>query len=191
MRRSRVWSTTLALAAFFGSAWAHGQCTKDVDCKAEQICETGKCADLAPTAAAEASESAATPPATAVAPRVLGPPRVISIESPPVEEPPHFERRSTALMAGGVVATSVGMVAVVIGILSSGSTCYRELSDGFSVEHCERSPNYAAFAIGGLLVAGGIPMIVIGAKKVPVKSDAHVTPWLSPHGGGLTLRLTL
>ena len=42
---------------------------------------------------------------------------------------------------------------------------------------------YGGLIAAGALVAIGIPLIVIGAKREPV-STAIVTPWATPHGGG-------
>jgi hypothetical protein len=185
MRSSRVKAATSALAVLCASALAQAECSKDVDCPGDQICVNDSCTEpsdtpLVPSAAAEPN-----------APRVISSPRVISVEIPPLEVQPHLERRNLSLVLGGAIATAVGLAAVGVGVASSGSTCYYELGDGFQVEHCERSPNYAAYAIGGVLIAGGIPLIVFGAQKVLVRPEAQVAPWLSPQGGGLALRLTL
>lgn len=188
----------LALAAALHCGRAQAQCTKDIDCKANRVCEAGKCTEPAPLAGADASEPAKAPwagtpaaPDEPAPPRVLAPPRVIAIESPPLQAPPRFERR-TGLMVGGIIATSVGIIALGVGVVSSGSsTCHRELGDNFGVDHCQSSPNYVAWVVGGVLVAAGVPMIIVGAKKVRVRSEACVSPWLSAQGGGLALRLTL
>ncbi len=94
-------------------------------------------------------------------------------------------------MGLGSIAAAAGGVGLVIGLLSLQSSCHRELADDFKVDHCERFPDYVAFALGGAALLGGITMIVIGATKVRVEAEARVIPWLSPRAGGLTLRLEL
>ncbi|MGC4121091.1 MAG: hypothetical protein QM765_42240 [Myxococcales bacterium] len=47
----RVVLITLAAAAAFASGSARAQCTKDVDCKGDRVCENGRCVDGRPRAA--------------------------------------------------------------------------------------------------------------------------------------------
>ena len=43
-----------------------------------------------------------------------------------------------------------------------------------------------------MLIAGGIPLIVIGNEKVPATSArASIGPWLSPRVAGVKLQLDL
>jgi len=42
----------------------------------------------------------------------------------------------------------------------------------------------------GALTAVGVPFIIIGSRREPVPV-ATVTPWATPHGGGLGLRVDL
>ena len=184
-----------ALALCLAGAWAHAECTKDLDCAGEQICEQGKCVDAPasppapPVAATAPAEPAAAAPA--VPPRVLGPPRVIVVESPPAAKSTRYGARSPGLIVVGSIVVTIGLVELLAAlVVSSQATCYHQLSDDFKVEHCERSPQYAAFALGGGLLLAGAPMIVYGAVRVP-KAEARLAPWLSPHSGGLSLKLTL
>ncbi len=193
----------LALATLFAGVEAHAQCTKDFDCGGEQVCDEGKCTEPAVTPAAPVATPAtlaepvatpATPATTAEAPapgrhRAISRPHVITVESPPVVAPPHFEPRSAPLAVAGGFAVAAGLIGLGVGVLSNGSNCYRELGDDFQVEHC--SPDYVAYVVGGLLLAAGIPMIVIGRDKVRVESEARLSPWFSPRGGGLVLNLQL
>jgi len=190
MWRAQVWAGSLALALLGVAPWARAECAKDLDCGGEQICEAGQCVDPAPVAT---TPPVVTPPPVAPVGPVgpVGQARVTTVESTPLPESPRLERRSTALVVVGSLTTAAGLVGIVVGLLSMESTCHRELADDFMLEHCERSPDYVAYALGGAGLLGGPAMIVIGAKKVPAEPRARLTPWLSPRAGGLTLRLEL
>ena len=63
-----------------------------------------------------------------------------------------------------------------------------------SVERC----NYDGVIYGSLLtavvlVAVGVPLIVIGAKKEPAEPDATatITPWVTPAAVGVGLRVSM
>lgn len=116
---------------------------------------------------------------------------MIVVERPPLPEPVRFELRSPALIAVGSIAIAGGVVGLLYGLGSMGSTCHRELSDGFSVDHCERSPNYLAYGLGGGGLLAGTLLIVIGAKRVPAEPTAMALPWVMPGAGGVALRLKL
>lgn len=184
MRAPRTSAGLLALASFLAGTAARAECTKDLDCSGEQICEEGRCAEPAPTPPAPA-------PAAAAPAQPVGPPRVIVLESAPVVEAPRFERRSPALIVVGSLAIVGGVGGLLVGLGSMGSTCHYELADHFTVQHCESSPNYLAYALGGGALVGGTVLIVLGAKRVKVEPVASVSPWLSPQAAGLSLRLKL
>jgi hypothetical protein len=87
---------------------------------------------------------------------------------PPAQPPkPKTKRKSTALFAGGIVAISLG---ATVGSLSAlGVAAASSLEDGCKSSTCK---GLAAGAIGGaILFAAGIPMVVIGGKKVPVDPE--------------------
>ena len=69
-------------------------------------------------------------------------------------------------------------------------------SERYRVDECNgySAPLYV-FGIGGLvLTAVGIPLIVYGAKQVPLnrpQATLRVLPWASPDSGGVRLRLDL
>ena len=165
----------LSLSALLFSGVARAQCTKDVECKGDRVCTNGVCA--APDAVAPA----------------------------PVVAPAPAYRRRTGLMVTGIVMASVG-VGALIGALTLGvleSTCRRDLKDEYpdnvapasAVDERERCNSYddplLGLTAGGLLLTGvGLPLLIVGAKKVPV-TQARVSPWLTPRSGGLTLQLSL
>ena len=69
-------------------------------------------------------------------------------------------------------------------------------SERYRVNECnDYSLPLYLFGIGGLvLTAAGIPLIVYGAKKLPVNppsASLHLQPWASPGSGGLRLRLDM
>jgi len=164
--------TVLALVGAEQTAWA--SCGKDLDCSGEQICEAGACVDPHPSE-----------------PRAVGPARVIRVEAPPAPVVPRYEQRSVPLVLLGTAAMGAGVVGLAIGLFSSERQCYRDLGEGFREEHCKWSHNYAAYAVGGLLLVGGIPLVIVGSKRVPVRQEARLSVLAAPHAAGLKLELTL
>ncbi|AKT43495.1 hypothetical protein [Chondromyces crocatus] len=116
---------------------------------------------------------------------------------PPGDAPISMKRRSVGMMVGGIVLSSVGAVLTTLGTamsLSSNSyDCPPCVYEG-PCPSCEESSPPAGpivLIVGGLLaVGGGIPLIVYGAKRVPVIDGDAEAPeaalLLGP--GGLTLR---
>lgn len=99
-------------------------------------------------------------------------------------------RRSGGMFAGGIVLVSIGALALGVAMVSSGtSRC--DYDSVLGRQRCDRSPDYTAFLISAGLLGGGIPMVVIGGKRVPAQSQAGLLPWVSPEGGGLRLELSL
>lgn len=107
-----------------------------------------------------------------------------------------MRRHSTGMMVGGIVMTSLSPIPLFVAMVGSiaKTSCessseidvsgYRSASDCSGYEETV----YGGLLVGAALLAVGIPMIVIGAKKVPV---ATVNGFLTPHGGGLGLRVDL
>lgn len=105
------------------------------------------------------------------------------------------------MMTAGIILTAAAPVVLVAGVMASTSaldTCQAEArlgSGGASgLEDCD---NASAGRIIGVLVVStimlgaGIPMIIIGAKKVPntPASNALLVPYAAPGRAGLALRL--
>ncbi|MEJ7728754.1 MAG: hypothetical protein WKG00_06020 [Polyangiaceae bacterium] len=90
------------------------------------------------------------------------------------------ERNSTGMMVTGIVLTGVGVIALLSGAivytsattarqydtLCSGDVCSYENRDG------EKVAGVAVMIAGGAAIAIGIPLLVIGARKVPVRGGA-------------------
>jgi hypothetical protein len=116
-------------------------------------------------------------------------PRHLAQDPPPQEAPVRFKRRNSGLMAVGIVATSIGTLSLFVAATSE----RRYDCDDSSRGSCNREPNYGAWALAGVLLGTGIPMIIVGSKKVPDTSTptAALTPWLTLHGGGIGFRLAL
>jgi len=167
-----------------------------MDCKGERVCEDGVCTEPQhPSAAVGPAPSEPSPAPPTVEPPAVGAPRVLVANSPPSPPAIVYERRNPALMGIGVAMSLAGSIGLGMGVYSSLApglaTCWRELSEDFREEHCKRDHNVAAYVVGGLLLAGAIPLMIIGGKSVPVKSEARLVPWLSPQSGGLLLDVKL
>ena len=120
-----------------------------------------------------------------------------------------MRRRSKGAMIAGIAMVSVGPIALLGALAAKNAQerCDDKLqrdypdhrlppSERYRVDECNdySAPLYV-FGIAGLaLTAAGIPLIVYGAKKLPLNPPSatlHVQPWASPGSGGLRLRLDL
>lgn len=125
------------------------------------------------------------------------------------EDEPQSRRRSKNAMIAGIAMVSVGPIALLGALAAKNAQerCDTNLendypdhrlppSERYRVEECnDYSVPLYVFGIGGLvLTAAGIPLIVYGAKRVPLKppsASLHLQPWASPGSGGLRLRLDM
>lgn len=99
------------------------------------------------------------------------------------------------MMAGGIVMVSFVPIALLVAMVANLEQSACEGGTYFSGSGSTNCGRFDATIYGGLitsavLLGAGIPMIVIGGKKEPV-GTARLTPWASPHGAGLGLRLDL
>ena len=185
---SWVWGSVM-----LASGVAHAQCSKDIDCKGERVCEDGQCkepAALPPPPAPPDNEPAPGPPsqaapAPAPAPATAPAPDPHFFDDDEPRAKPKKKIGKPGMMAAGIVLTSAAPIVLVVGALSS--TCNRRYE-----ESCEGSQQrMLAFLIGTAALLGvGIPLIVIGAKRVPA-GRVSALPWVAPHNAGLQLRLDL
>lgn len=96
------------------------------------------------------------------------------------------ERRSPGMMKGGIVVTSLGGLSLIVG-----ATVALAAGCGFTIFGCnpDRSAQTAGYGmmIGGIIgVAVGIPLLVYGAKKVPINASTEATAaskWVGAPGG--------
>jgi len=103
------------------------------------------------------------------------------------------------MMAGGIVMLALVPIALLVALNANADKGACNGYGAFSVSgvptrgtDCGR---YDATIYGGLilaagLTAGGIPLYAIGSKKEPV-GTALISPWATPNGGGLALRVDL
>lgn len=85
---------------------------------------------------------------------------------PPPPNGPLMKRRSTGLMAGGIVAASLGLPVTIVGAIGVAA-------DG----EFARTIDWAGptLGLGLVLIGGGITMAVIGGKKVPVEGPQQAS----------------
>ncbi len=92
-------------------------------------------------------------------------------------------RRSPAMFGTGIALVSVGGVSLVAG---AAFLAANQVECGGSL-NCPVSAPGLAFVIGGIVCLGaGIPLAVIGGRKVPPPAAA-LHPWVSPTLAGLAL----
>lgn len=163
---------------------ARAQCTMDTECKGERICEGGKCVAPLAVSPLPAPAAAAEPmPRTTPTPAPMAAPA----NPPPAPEKPKLRRNSTGMMVGGIVMVSLSPVALFFAAIYgvAYATCSHD---------CEGYETAAQVSLlsATVLAGTGVPLIVVGARKVPVETGgATLTPWLAPRAAGLGLRLQL
>jgi hypothetical protein len=122
----------------------------------------------------------ALPPATQAAP-----PRARFFDDEAPARKPGKRIGNPALMTAGIIIAASGPALWMTGAFTT--SCDRTVD-----AECNAGPRLLAFFVGGLaLIGAGVPMIVIGAKRVPA-GRVTAAPWLAPRrGGGLQLQLEL
>jgi hypothetical protein len=131
----------------------------------------------------------------------------------PLPPPVPKERNSPGMMVTGIVLTGVGVIALLSGaiVYTSANTQQTYDSLGCASGYCsyddhddEKTAGIAVMIAGGAAVAVGIPLLVIGARKVPVRGgggapaeperrerdedeDAEASLFVSPRATGLRM----
>lgn len=209
MRMRNPCAGLMAAVVWFASASAHAQCTKDTDCKGLRVCDAGQCTGPAPSEDTEERKDS-PPPEAAAAPVERAPASAKVTEAsskPELDEPAPRETamraRSTPLVIAGSVALSLSSIGLYVTYGASIIGVFGNRSHYDRLEREEARNIAIGFGVGTVvLMAVGIPMIVIGSKRVPDTTDAgasrpsnlaHATlvPWAGRDGGGLTLRAPL
>jgi hypothetical protein len=135
----------------------------------------------AEAAPAPAEAPAAGPPAAGPPPGgPYGPPPPYppygygAVYPPPPPPPPPMKRRSVGMMVAGIVLTSIGAVAAVAGAVVADEAEEGEVECDF--DFCEREVDEErrtagiVVAVAGVAMLGaGIPLIIVGARKVPAE----------------------
>jgi hypothetical protein len=169
---------------------ARAQCATDQECKGDRICEAGRCVAPLAGAAPAPAPAAATPAAAAPAPVNLGASvdRERFFEEHEGDKPRKVKKRigNPGLMIGGIVLASAAPIVLVAGVATS-SCSYGD--SGYA--RCNVGERVLAFGlISVAMIGAAVPMIVIGAKRVPVRQVA-LGPLVGPRLSGLQLQLRL
>ena len=145
---------------------------------------------LTGTAAAQQPPAAAAPPAAALPPGYYPPPPA---HAQPYGQQPHgvpplraTQRFSTPMMTTGLVLTSLGALVLAAGTLAwvtkEGVVCDTGSCGGHGADT-------VVMVAGAVATLAGIPLIVLGARRVPVKQEeSALVPAISvsPRGASLT-----
>ena len=95
---------------------------------------------------------------------------------------------SPGLMAGGVAAIIVGGLGAVVGglMLSDATNPERGLDE--ATRDTETARGVAVLVVGLSVLSAGIPMLVVGRKRVPKKTGTALAPTftIGPTGGSLS-----
>ncbi|CAN94676.1 putative membrane protein [Sorangium cellulosum So ce56] len=155
-------------------------------------------AALPPSGPAAPAGAAALPPGGPGAPRASGAPLApVAAVAPGRPAAPLTKRRSKGMMVTGIVLTSLGAVAILGGGLviasapsCSGDGCVYDRSSnpyaddtGYQYEEDGADAEGAGvgLVVGGLVLAGvGIPLAIVGGRKVPVQPEKQAASTPAP-----------
>jgi hypothetical protein len=149
----------------------------------------------------------ATPPVARTSTRSMAPRSGATLEmrepSADVEQRPvkrKTERHSVGMMAAGIVMVSISPIPLLAGMIYSveGMACRSSNLAIDGSDYDDGCDGYETAAIGLTLtslalIGAGVPLIVIGGKRVPAKEPwrAEISPYATPDGVGFGLRLKL
>ncbi|HVY27196.1 MAG TPA: hypothetical protein VHB79_11630 [Polyangiaceae bacterium] len=171
----------------------------------------------APPPVAPPPGTVAPPPGTVAPLPVAAPPPapVMTVAPAAATEPlpqadePATVRRSKPALVAGIIMVSIAPVALLgaLGAKSSQEKCDQQLaseypnhvlptSERYRADDCDdySAPYYALLITGAVMVVGGVPLIIYGAKSLPAPTrtgNVHVLPWATQTSGGLRLRVDL
>lgn len=103
-------------------------------------------------------------------------------------------------MTTGIVLTAAAPTLLVFGAVLSEEALNdcnaRNTSAVSSYSDCQDASKARGYFILGtslVMLGVGIPLIVVGGKKIPLEpaAQAHVVPWVSPQSAGLALHVSL
>jgi hypothetical protein len=92
---------------------------------------------------------------------------------PPLAQTPRMKRRSTGMMVGGIIMMPVGVITLLVGGVAYAIDTAPQY-DPFSGETFAGNngvEGITTMVAGAILVAGGITLTVIGAKKIPADDN--------------------
>jgi hypothetical protein len=152
-------------------------------------------------ARAEDAHDGAAPPTPAPPAAYVPPPGYAPHAAPlgwyPKPWPPYtpMKRRSPGMIAAGVVLVSLSSVALIAGpamIVNSQQTsddpcpfngCTTQSNGGSGFE----AAGITSIVLGVALGAAGVPLLVVGAQKVPDRGEASVVPVVRVGAGGASV----
>ncbi len=109
-----------------------------------------------------------------------GAPYSTETPAPPPPPPPPTKRANPAMMGIGIAMTSLGIVGVLSGLASFATAnnridiyCDGGFQCGTRDDEDLQVAGGVLMIVGGVFVAGGIPLWVIGAKRVPLKDGEN------------------
>jgi hypothetical protein len=175
-------------------------CKFDAECGLGEACVSGVCAPLPQLSPACASGQCLPPGRAPSAPATQGPAGNGADEPEPAEDDERHWERNTTLLALGAVSVGVGVIGLLVGgitktLADEKSTVICEETVCRRVDHGERTrlntAGWIGLVGGGVLFAGGIPLIILGWKKHPIEKahpSARLEAVIGPTAGRLELR---
>ncbi len=94
------------------------------------------------------------------------------------------ELSSPALLGGGIAMTSLGGLGLIAALLSS--------NGGFTSRSSTQTGVIAIALVSGVLILAGIPMMIVGAHRVPIQQSSSSALWTppSPNSEGMDFSFT-
>ncbi|MBN1606745.1 MAG: hypothetical protein JW940_08930 [Polyangiaceae bacterium] len=199
---SRILLALLLSAGVLAARPAGAQvlCKFDAECGLGEACVSGVCAPLAQPSPACTTGRCLPPGQAAGAPATQGDAANAAAEPEPTEEDQRNWERNTTLVALGAVSVGVGVIGLVVGSITKAladdkNTVVCKDTVCRHVNHHDRvvlnTTGWIGLVGGGVLFAGGIPLIIIGWKKHPVdkpRPSPTLEAVIGPAAGRLELR---